>query len=314
MASFDTVNYSLRPSKAIQRAIVFDGVRAIRNALNISDQVYIGFGSVWFTDFITAHRSLGIDDMVSIEADDIGFRRAEFNAPYACVDVRHGLSSVVLPDLRNDERLGRRPWLVWLDYDSEFTEATASDLRWVVENAPIDSILLTTFNGRDDRYGHPNERADHLRTLFGGIVPDGLSKRALKGDRMVEMLSQLSLDLMTSIALETSRPGGFLPAFKVAYMDTAAMVTVGGVLGSPENAKTALELVSGGEWPCLLPGIVRAPHLTMKEAASMQTLLPRADVMTRQIVQSLGFDLEDHQIQAFQAHYRRYPSFAQVLL
>lgn len=314
MPSFDAVNYSLRPSKTIQRAIVFDGVRVVRDALSIDRQVYIGFGSVWFTDFVAAHRSLGIDDMISIEANDIGFRRAKFNAPYACVEVRHGLSSLVLPELRKDERLGHRPWLLWLDYDSEFTETIASDLRWAVENAPSDSILLTTFNGRDDRYGHANDRAGYLRTLFGGVVPDDLSKKSVKDDRMVETLCNLTLDFMASVAIGSSRPGGFVPAFKVPYTDTAPMVTVGGILPSAQNAAAARRMASQPEWSYLLSKIVSAPHLTTKEAASMQTLLPRAGSMTRDLVQGLGFDLEEHQIEAFETHYRRYPSFAQVVL
>ena len=81
MASFDIVNYSLRPSKGIQRQIVFDGIRMLKSRLELSEMIYVGLGSIWFSDFVQAHKSLDIRRMVSIEADDTGYCRARFNKP-----------------------------------------------------------------------------------------------------------------------------------------------------------------------------------------------------------------------------------------
>ena len=57
MPSFNVVNYSLRPSKSIQRQVVFEGVRNLQSRLDAEDQMYVGFGSIWFTDFILAHKN-----------------------------------------------------------------------------------------------------------------------------------------------------------------------------------------------------------------------------------------------------------------
>jgi len=112
MPSFDVVNYSLRPSKSVQRQVVFEGVRRLQSVLDWAGLVYVGFGSIWFTDYVMAHKLLGIDDMVSIESDEIGYRRAVFNSPYATVRVLQGLASEVLPTLYDDALVARRPWLV----------------------------------------------------------------------------------------------------------------------------------------------------------------------------------------------------------
>lgn len=72
MPSFDAINYSLRPSKSIQTQLVFDGVRLLQDRLDLERLTYVGFGSIWFTDFVLAHKILRIDDMGSIEGDDIG--------------------------------------------------------------------------------------------------------------------------------------------------------------------------------------------------------------------------------------------------
>ena len=163
MASFDSVNYSLRPSKSIQRQLVFEGVRILQSHLDLDRLVYVGFGSIWFTDFVMAHKLLGIDDMVSIESNRIGFCRAVFNSPYATVRVREGISSNVLPTLYDDGVIARRPWMIWLDYDCEFNETIRDDTRSVIENVPANSILLITFNGNEMKYGQATDRPERLR-------------------------------------------------------------------------------------------------------------------------------------------------------
>jgi len=313
MASFDVVNYSLRPSKSIQRQIVFDGVRALQSILDLDRLAYIGFGSIWFTDFVMAHKLLGIDDMVSIEANDVGYRRATFNSPYATVRVRHGFSSDVLPSLYGDEIVGGRPWMIWLDYDYEFDESLREDVRSIIENAPMNSVVLVTFNGHEMKYGKAPDRPDRLRQLFGSAVPDDLPKRACKDERMQQTLTDLATDFMKSVAEDLARPGGFVPAFRLNYKDSAPMVTVGGILPARGAARIAFDFVNGPGWSCRPQKPIVAPHLTIREAVSLQSQLPRPGNLSREFVQTLGFDLEDEQIEAFERYYRQYPAFAQIV-
>jgi hypothetical protein len=312
MASFDTVNYSLRPSKSIQRQLVFEGAGRILATLAEPDVIYVGMGSIWFTDFQMAYKQLGVKKSISIEGNEIGYRRAQFNAPFATVDVRHGLTGAVLPTLLVSEELKQKPWMIWLDYDYELNESTADDMRVVIEGAPKNSVLVVTFNGLDRRYGKPNERAERLRQVLGSVVPDDLEQRKCKGDEMLATLADLALMRMEAIAQDCARPGGFIPAFRAIYKDGAPMVTVGGVLSGTEHAEEIAALVTRGDWPCTPPALIVAPHLTMKEAAALQAQLPRIDRLTRAAVQALGFDLEDGQAEAFETYYLRYPSFAQI--
>ncbi len=181
MPSFDAINYSLRASKSIQRQIVFDAVQLLREVMDLDSLVYVGFGSIWFTDFVLAHKVLRIDDMVSIECNDIGYSRAKFNAPYSTVRIERGLSTAILPRLFDDSSLAARPWMLWLDYDYEFDDSVRDDVRSVIENVPLNSILVMTFNGLDRKYGQkPGERTEHLRQLLGAVVPDDLQAASCK--------------------------------------------------------------------------------------------------------------------------------------
>ena len=313
MASFNVVNYSLRPSKSIQRQIVFGGIRSLKDQLQIKDLVYVGLGSIWFVDFILAHKALEIDRLVSIEADEFGFRRAKFNAPFSTVDVRRGSSSDVLPELCADPEYCDRPWVVWLDYDGLFDEALREDARLVVEQAPENTIFLLTFNSKAQNYGAAKERPDRLRDLFGELVPADLLKSDCVRGSMEPLLANLAMDFLKSAARNVSRPGGFLSGFRILYRDGAPMVTIGGMLPSPGLEQDGSAIINDGQWRCLPQEPIIAPHLTMKEFLALQSKLPDPNGLSRITVQTLGFDLEEDQIRVYERYYREYPAFAQIV-
>lgn len=313
MPSFDVINYSLRPSKSIQRQLVFEGARKIGAILGYDKPFYVGFGSIWFTDFVMAHKLLDIDDMVSIEGNAVGYMRAKFNSPYATVRVFEGLSHEILPELLNDAAWSRRPWMIWLDYDREFTEEMGDDIRLLAEKAPEDSILLVTFAGNEMKYGQASDRPKRLQQLFGSLVPDDLPVRACRDERMHSTLATFGLQFMQTAAADYSRSGGFIPAFQLIYKDGAPMVTIGGILPRKERREAIEALVNHANWPCRPDKPIVAPHLTIKEATMLQSQLPRDQKLSRELVQQLGFDLEDEHIEVFERYYRQYPAFAQIV-
>jgi hypothetical protein len=312
MASFDSINYSLRPNKSIERWLAFDGMRRLQSALELYRQVYVGMGSVWFSDFHMAHRILGVCDMVSFEANEIGFARAQFNRPFRTVRIKNEISNQGLPKLYLDDLVRDRPWIIWLDYDRALSEEALDDVRSAIENAPPNSLLLITFSATGNAYGKPKHRSVLLKSLLGGVVPDDMSLGQVD-DKLPETLADLTRDFMISATSASARPGGFIPAFRLIYSDTATMVTVGGVLPTPGAAPAVKALVRNGEWPALVERRISTPHLTIKEAAVLRSQLPARRPMTRKTIQKLGFDLQDDQIASFQEFFRYYPSFAQVM-
>lgn len=311
MPSFDKVNYSLRPSKTIERALTFEGIQQLRTAMNLIEPIYVGFGSIWFTDFQIAHKLLGIRDLISIEEDAIGYARALFNAPYKTVQVRNQISSDALPDLYADASINSRPWIVWLDYDDILAQVTVDDIRSVIENAPTNSLLLVTIDVSEDDYGKPKDRKEVIKSLIGAVVDDDLERDDFD-ERLPETLGLLLSRFMTSTAVAAGRPGGFVPAFNMVYRDTATMLTVGGVLPTIGTVPAVREVVGNRAWPSIVRQRILAPHLTVKEAATLQAELPSARRLTRAKVRRLGFDLADEQLAAFERYYRYFPSFAQV--
>lgn len=310
MSSFNVVNYSLRTNKSIQRNLVFEGARVLKMKLELNKLGYIGFGSLWFTDFLTAHKALGIHEMYSMEVDKIGFARAKFNQPFKTVGVLHGRCSELLPKLLKSPAAQKRPWMMWLDYDKGLDDEIVEDLRNAVELAPDNSILIVTINCHN--IGKPNQRVTRLRTLLPEVVPDDLDTQSCQDDQIAQTLLDLMSNFLVSAAASSAKPGGYLPAFRIPYRDGTPMITFGGVLPSKQNVVKAKTIISARDWPAIVSQPITVPPLTLKEAASLQSELPRGRRLSRRVIRSLGFDLEPDHVRAFEMFYRYYPFYAQI--
>ena len=110
--SYESINYSLRPAKNIERRMLCEAFRKLSEFERLDRYRYIGFGSTFFSDFSLFHKSLRITDSISIEKDVQNHERFEFNRPYRCIRIEFGESNEVLPKLAWDVKT-----IVWLDYD-----------------------------------------------------------------------------------------------------------------------------------------------------------------------------------------------------
>ena len=317
MTSTNSVDFSVRQNKAIERAITFEGLKALNEFVSIKDFIYVGLGSVWFIDFDMAHRELGISILISVEADEIVYKRAVFNKPYRTVEVHYGYSHDILPALLADRPdLTSHPWIVWLDYDQVIDETKLDELDYLIINLPANSVLLVTFRASPDRYARaPKDRPDRIGELFGDAAPQDIFNSADGYDDeriMMKGLAAATLKHFTARALQGARPGGFVPLFNLQYEDSVPMVTVGGMLPAVAIAEDIRNLASQPEWPgiCELPIIT--PPLTPKEVTAIKTLLPGDPHPGRAEVQSLNFDLLEDQIACFVQYYLKYPSFVQT--
>jgi hypothetical protein len=315
-SSSNVVNYSVRPNKTIERAIVFDALRRIIGVEGTDDCIYVGLGSAWFVDFEHAHRDLKIETMVSFEADEVTYLRAKFNRPYRTVEVIKGSSYNELPKLLDRESLAQKRWVVWLDYDGEMDASKLEELHRLVERIPPNSVLLTTFNAHPSTYGSPRQRRfDNLQDLFGPafadeLYPDG--KGLVDTAEFQNAISKSMLSFLDSAARKSSRPGGFVPAFNLHYRDGSPMVTVGGVLPGADRYQDVRALTKSQSWRGFTSSPIVSPPLTAKEIAALRSLLPAETAPTRQDLLDLGFDLEDEHLASFVKYYLDYPVYVQA--
>lgn len=316
VSSTSFVDFSVRQNKAIERSIVFGCLQELTRKMELDNPIYVGFGSVWFVDFIQAHRHLAINTMISIESDEIIYARAKFNKPFRTVEIHHGLSTNVIPTLIRDENYAGRPWIVWLDYDSALDEDKLSELTYLVQVLPENSILLTTFTATSRYYGKKDsKREEFLRGILGDALidtpfPDAGSLKNVSVQ--MDVLSKSALNFLVAAGLQGGRTGGAYPAFRLMYQDGSPMVTVGVALPSGATASSVEELLKSGSWKGKINQPISTPPLTAREMNALQAALPAQFPITRENVREMGFDLLDDQIASFVRHYLEYPSFVQV--
>lgn len=315
MPSFDAVNYAIRPNKNVERKLVFSSLRELDRQFDLSGHRYIGLGSVWFVDFVLAHKSLGIADMLSIESDPIGHRRAKFNCPLSCIQVLLGDTSAVLPDIDYQDK----PSLLWLDYDSGIGGPALQDIANVLPKLLPGSVFIVTLSAKKDDLpsqdgaGEPILLEQALREAAGDLVPPVLPPQRFRKTDYPKLIAEIVSNQYQSIALQTRGEKTWVELFEMEYVDSTAMVTVGGFVSTPATEAQVRMIVADGRWRGKQPAPISLPPLTLKEKIALDRLMPSPAPPTPQQVHRLGFALRQEQIAAYHRHYRDYPVFGEVI-
>ncbi len=140
-STYRRINYSIRPSKVIERKMICDIFKEFHVFNDLSKYKYIGFGSIYFKDFILFHQVLNINEMVSIEKEEKYKERFEFNIPFNCIDLKIGNSNDILPEIISKEN-----YFIWLDYDSTLTSEVLNDLNTICTRILSGGFLIITVN------------------------------------------------------------------------------------------------------------------------------------------------------------------------
>lgn len=325
MASFEYVNYYLRTNKNIERKIIFESLDLLDEFFSLKNYRYLGFGGLWFVDFLLAHKMIGISDMISIEKDRIGFLRARFNKPFGCIEIKEGESNDVIPMLS----LADKPLIAWLDYDGDLVGSSAlEDVALLCSTVKSGSILLVTLNAHvgqlnsliepvenvieliaelvdddrvsdsenlqmirrvveDVRVSRTKNREAALRVLGGDFLPDSVPKQYLQKSGFPAALAAIIIESIRHSLLSSGRMERFYPLFNFSYKDNAPMITVGGMIA--DNAD-AIKIQNShirrkSHITGEKPYEIKVPPLTVREKLALDQLLPRKSNLTSGLVE-----------------------------
>ncbi|XZG70531.1 O-methyltransferase [Chitinibacteraceae bacterium HSL-7] len=332
--SFERIDYQLRYNKNIERKLIFDVLSRAQQLIGFESHQYLGFRSMWFTDFRLAHRLLGLDRMISMEREEHA-PRAKFNSPYRSIRVEGGNSSKTLETI--DWSL---PVIAWLDYDGALELEVVADIKAVLQKSALNSVLIVTLNAARGSY---RPRKDGQRTrietalgqvehlLVPGVVParfEPISRTPSHGDvadrDFPEFISEAVLSYMmhivasgggyTATSQNSTHPPSFVPLFNFCHKDGVEMTTVGGVITTNndtiwrEQVAKGIEFSNTNRFPIhqrldLIP-------LTLKEKLILDSCLPEPEqTVFVQSAKESGIQLEDCELKKYWNHYRHFPVF-----
>lgn len=243
MASYDKINYLLRPSKQVERKLLIEGLLKLSSAgYYINEYTYLGLGSIYFADFILFHKYLFINEMICAEKEDIP-NRMEFNKPYKFIELHMKPISDVIPTINRD-----KPHLVWLDYDSILTQDELSDIRSCMHILPERSIFLITIPAdkrnlndlldpiESKKLNEEQNREKILESLNNLLSEFNRSKIKSKdlSSNNLPLLYSRSLINFINVQLNKRNNIKFYQLFNFKYADNLQMLTIGGIIDTEE--------------------------------------------------------------------------------
>lgn len=315
--SFKQFDYSLRPSKQVERKIMIEVLLSLSKAgFNIDEYTYLGLGSPYYVDFVMFHKYLSIQDMVCVEWADIE-KRMKFNKPFGFIKLRMQALAEHIPSIQR-----RKKYLVWLDYDRSLDLEMLQDIDGCLNRMVRKSIFVITVDARPrlpqdpiefEKMTEEEREMETLRTYqewFGHYVEEGITRDTVSRSHVVPLFYEVVVERIQQTL--TTRGSGlhFIQIFNYMYSDGAPMFTIGGMIGTEEDQK----------------GLQKAGILTRRyvrtNSESLKISLPLLTVrekhwLDRNLYKSadkLHFELEEELLENYYKFYKEYPTYMETLL
>jgi len=312
-SSLGKFHYALRPAKNMERKMFCEAFARLSRLAPLTKYRYIGFGSTEFCDFRIFHERLGIVDMVSIEGREDQRKRVEFNCPHSCIDIKWGLSHLVLPSLDWPRRA-----IVWLDYDSALDAEKLNDIELVAGIALSGSVLVVTVPvepGDSTAADAVNKRLSDLKQRVGAAkVPSSVQARDLSKWGMAQACREIINNQILETLINRGAPQSsssrlqYKQLFNFHYADGTRMLTVGGVfLDGKDLVKLPVqEHFEDLEFVRFDKAYydIESPILTWREMRLLDQKLPGTAVSPDW--------LPENEREKYRKVYRYYPNFTEV--
>jgi hypothetical protein len=318
--------YHLRPNKNIDRHLFLQTLIGLSRQLPISDYSYTGFGSYLFDDFKLLHEILGISKMISLEQDPYVFKRAKFNLPYNCIEVKNISSTDYISDLSCNENDHN---IFWLDFvaPSKLGEQLADYSSLLTQLNPYD-IIRITLNANPNSLGGSNDK-EHLHAIRFQTLktrvqstdfPSALTQDDVTTKRYPLALLQILKLITTNLLRDMSpySPNFMFPLFSTIYADGQQMVTFTGIVldnhKEEDSIKNVLNIYPHNTFTWDTPHHIEIPSLTVRELMEINKLLPSPNAQ-QQLMEDFPFifPAEDPQsIDNYIQYYKYYPNYHQV--
>lgn len=317
-ATFERLNYGLRPAKNIERKMICEALARLSRLASLKSYRYIGFGAVGFHDFVLFHQRLGIDDMTSVEGYIEAQKRIEFNRPYSCIKMRWGLSYDVIPTLKWNRRV-----IVWLDYDKPLESRMLGDITILAGSLRSGSVIIVTVTADPGPVEAGANMAENRLETLQFRVGKAKIRASVRGADLARWgLAKVSCDIIhdhlektlsdRNAALSADSRVTYSQLFNFHYADGAKMLTVGGLLTNSSDGQNLnkrhfkdLDFIRTEESEDAYR--IESPVLTLREIRYLDMRLPR-------ISQSVGHPkwLPEFDRKKYGKVYRYFPAFSEV--
>ena len=327
MPSFGKIDYLLRPSKQIERKLFIEALQVLSKAgYHIRDYQYIGFGSVYYADFILFHKYLSISEMTCIEKELVP-RRMDFNKPYPFINVEIKSAREFIESSVPFEK----PQFVWLDYDANLNTDMLEDIDGFLTRLPQGSVFVVSVSANAGPLaGYVSEPdrtilkgkalreriAEAMNVEFGRFLRKPrktIKEPDVKEENVPSLFSDLIAERIKQSLTVRSDSLHFHTLFKYVYADNAQMFTLGGIVDKQYRSERlrrsgvrALDfVVNRADDP---PIAISVPRLTLREKQWLEQY--RVDPAS---TEPLAFEMDVDAVKSFVRYYKYYPTYYETI-
>ncbi len=311
--SYLKVQYELRPAKQVERRMIIDSLQILLAAgFPIRKYQYTGMGSIYFVDFILFHRYLGIENLVSVEADENAAKRVNFNRPFKLVRLKIDRIGDYIPELDQNVK-----HVLWLDYDNVISREVCQDLILACSYLTPGSIILVTVDVEPPISIPDGGSTSGWRDYFISETEEYVDVNWSEADFRLTSLPRTNARIINRTVRSglSGRPGvDFIPLYNFEYKDGHRMLSYGGMVGGRSERK---KVVKSGIYSTVYcrqkidEGTynIRVPTVTRKERFFLDSAMPCGDNWRPR-----QFEFSRQDVEAYREIYRFFPAFAELLL
>jgi hypothetical protein len=321
--SYERLYYYLRPAKSIERKMLCEALRRLLIFSDLTEYRYVGFGSTFFSDFMLIHKSLGINDLISIEKEEEDRRRFIFNRPYKCIKLRFGEANDVLPTIRWTKKI-----ILWLDYDYSLRESMLTDIGTFISRAQTGSVILLTMDVTPDnlpeKKGEKNRYEQLTERISKAKIPIDVKEKDLDPKNYPRVCHEIVNNEIDEILAK--RNGGLENKFKLIYKQlfnfiykdgSSPMLSIGGILYSDKDKPkidgcnfNRLNFIRCNK-DIYEPYKIDVPILTFREMRYLDKILPYENISGIKNKERLTF-LKTKMVEDYSKIYRYFPNFVEA--
>lgn len=326
------VAYQLRPNKHVERLLFVELLEKI--CLNqASDYAYISMGGPQLEDHRLFHQTLGITNLFSFEEDAIVYKRQLFNQRPSCIkcfqkpinDFISGFDSFL-----GEEAISNKKIVVWLDYDSTERRKQLIEYQTLLDKLQEQDVVKITLNANPNTLGETQSketqeslfkrRLDKIRDEIGEYLSPDITSDDMTGSRLVPVLCH-AIEVAAEKGTNTRARLKPLLLSLFVYQDSEHQMLTATIRltnnSDVEQYKTNLKWeYLPSSWQDVKK--INMPALSAKERLVIESQLPSNDYNA--LHNSLPFRLHTDEdaslkmLMEYARHYRRYPSYFQVVL
>ena len=295
---------------------------------------YASMGGQFLEDFKSVYDRFGFEALVSVEQNEVTWKRQLFNLPLGFIDCQNKTSGEFVEQYESlIEQAEGTQVIVWLDFaEANNRGVQLQEYQSLVERLIPGDIVKVTLNAnpqsKKQRYKYPSNEdfevvaINSLRKELGNdYTPNEINSNDLKPKAFAKLLAG-SIKTAALRGIEGASDNGILPLGSYRYSDGEhQMLTVTALVTNDELQEKLESDEAFLDWPLRSTAWddvhnIRVPSLSQKERQFINERIGKKQ--PHEIHSEMPFWLEDeeHDSQAllrdYVAHYRRYPSFGRV--